>query len=141
METKHLAAIAAALSAVESGLVLSSIIPPLASYSPITILFLLSRLVAVGWAGWLCAESGLKRAARSGAMVAASAMAVIVAAVAIGRSLGVPVLGIQAQDLMSLVIIIALTFAMNVLLGALVAVVAAFIRRTLAPKEVAGKKG
>lgn len=141
METKHLAALAAALAAIESGLVISSAIPPLSSYSPITIIFMLSRLLVIGWCGWLCARGGLMSAAKNGAAVAASAMIVFILATATGRILGVPVLGIQAQSLMSLVIIMAVTSLTNILLGALVAVIAAFIRRTLAHKESAGKRG
>ncbi len=128
MEKMHLAALAAAIAAVESVLILFAILPPISSYSPLTIAFMLSRLLVIAYAGWLCAKDGLKAAAYGGAIVSASSTAVFIFAAAIGRSIGVPVLGIPAPDLGSLILILAISAAINILLGAFLATIAAIVR-------------
>jgi len=141
MDKMHLAAFAAAMAAVESVLILFSILPPISSYSPMTIAFMLARLLAISYAGWLCAKDGLKSAAYAGAIVSASSTAVFIFASAIGRSAGVPVLGIPAPDIGSLFLILAINAAMNILLGAFLAVIAAVVRLKMgAPMGSKGKR-
>ena len=140
MDKMHLAALVAAIAAVESVLILFAILPPISAYSPVTIAFMLSRLLVIAYAGWLCARDGLKSAAYGGAIVSASSTAVFIFAAAIGRSIGVPVLGIPAPDLGSLILTLAISAAINILLGAFFAVIAASVRLKLAPKGSAGKR-
>jgi len=132
METKTLVMIAAALAALESVLVLSGILQPVLTYSPGNIVFLIARGALMLYAGW--SASGLKRAALRGAIFAATGVMVLLIAAIAGTAIHISVLGLslpsQAMPLLYLIMLV-----MNTALGAIVALLAAFIAGLVTPRR------
>jgi hypothetical protein len=121
-----LAAFAGVLSLAETGLVISGILPPVLSYSPGNILFSLARIAVIAYAGWTA--GGLKKAALNGALVSFVANLVICLATVAGKFyFMVPVLGISTPNSASLLLVLAIILAANVLLGAVIATGAALL--------------
>lgn len=124
----------AALSALEGALILAGILPPISSYSAGNILFLLARAAVVAYAGWKVAKPGVG-AALKGAMLAFASSIVMVAAVLAGQIIRKPVFGISVPPsqyaLLNSALILALNILASVLLGAIVAVLAAWAAKLL----------
>jgi len=131
MELRYLAAIAGMLVLLESALIMAGLLAPVSSYSIGNILFLLARVLVIFYAGWSVAKSGLRVAAKNGAIVAAVAALVLFLSVFAGRLLGRPILGMGIpSDALSLLLIVIINLAINVLIGTVIAVIGAFLRRS-----------
>jgi hypothetical protein len=136
METRTLALIVVALAALESVLVLSSILTPLLEYSPGNIVFLIARNVIVIYAGW--SSSGIKDAVSRGAIISGSGAIVFVIASLIGSALHHPMLGISFPPESALIVYLAL-IVMNAAIGVIGALFAVLIAGLISPKKERGQ--
>jgi sensor histidine kinase regulating citrate/malate metabolism len=134
MKVKTAALIAAGIALIESVLILAGNVPPLAAYAAENLFFTLLIYLVLGY----CAAGfagNLKKAAAAGAEIALSANIVYAFAAFAGKAMGVPVLGVNASDISSLVFVILVSLIFNVLLGAGVGVVAAWVAGKVRAKK------
>jgi hypothetical protein len=133
MDTKGFILAAAALAALESVLILGGLLTPVMAYSPGNIIFLSARFLLLLYAGWSC---GMKDAAIRGSLISATAVLVFILFSLAGATLARPVLGVPAQSLPVLYIIL---MAMNSILGAIIASVSSFISSIIKPRKLTKK--
>lgn len=127
---KVLAGASAAASLVEVALILAGILPPVLSYSAGNLLFAFVRLALAVYAG--IASDSLKKSALNGGIVAFSGVLVLcLAAFASSLSLKVTVLGVSSG--IPLPLLLAVIVVENAVIGAVLAVVAAWLARKVRP--------
>ncbi len=119
--------IIAALTVLESLLILAGILPPLSSYSAGQIVLILAQVATVIYMGFSFAKLGLKKVAVKGALAGLVMMAIVSVFSAIGYIKGIPVLGIPMQSASYLPIVLLVTAIPNILLFAVFAVVGALL--------------
>jgi len=85
----------AVLAALEGGLVLAGIMPPISSYSIGQIILSLAGIGTTAYMGWTFAKTGMKKVAIKGTIAGTISIAIILLSAAIGLMAGIPVLGMQ----------------------------------------------
>lgn len=132
--------VAFSLSALESLLILTGAITPLATYSPTNLVFLLLRLGLVVYAGWALARD-YKQAVFYGAGVSLASSITMAAFVFLGRMLNKPVLGLSVGGgefaLVNLALVLLLNIILSSALGGVVAALALLLKRKAVPQPIA----
>ncbi|MDO8726493.1 MAG: hypothetical protein Q7J35_10540 [Candidatus Methanoperedens sp.] len=118
-----------ALTGIRAGLILGGILPPLSVNSSFNTLFLLAHIVIIGYTGWIFSRLGFKEAAIKGGIVTLAAVITIYLGLFIGMTIHKPVLGISFASQLDLVIILLFLGMINVMSGAVIAVIGAMIGR------------
>jgi hypothetical protein len=127
-----LAAAVATISLLETFLVIVGILPPVLSYSPGNLFFMLLTFALIVYAGTVFAKEGSRKAALNGAILSfTSAMIICLASLVGSVWSNRVVLGVPAPNTESLIIIFALIVLENVALGTIVAGFVAFLTKKL----------
>lgn len=129
MKETRIIAIIAALAAIQAGLILGGILPPMSVNSLGNVLFNIARLSIIAYAGWARSLQGFKDAVKYGAIAALVGVIVIFAAIFIGMSINIPVLGVAFPSQSYLMLFLIVMAIANVFLGAIVAVIGAWLGR------------
>jgi len=131
MKEIRIIALMIALAGIQAGLILGGILPPLSINSSVNILFLLARIVIIGYTGWMFSGIGFKEAAIKGGIVALVAVITIYIGIFVGMTMHKPILGISFTSQLHLLLILLFMGIINVMFGAVFAVIGAIIRRKL----------
>jgi len=116
-----------ALFAAQTGLILGGVLEPMSSYSAGNILFTgLVAAIAV-YMGWGLSESGIKKVAIKGAIVAFVGVTVIACASLIGYTIGKPVLGLTLPSAAYLVVPLLFILLLTIILYASLAVLGVWV--------------
>jgi hypothetical protein len=118
-----------AIVALECGLILTELLPPLSSYSTGQMAFGLIMVAIVVHMGWSYAGLGLKRIAIKGAIAALVAVTVVSLASVVGYSTKRPLLGVSLPSVYYLPIILLIRAASDVLIYAFFAVLGAWLSK------------
>jgi hypothetical protein len=127
MKELHFYVLFVAIAAVQTGLIMGGILDPLTSYSARNILFNVFVAAVVIYMGGAFSESGIKKVAMKGAIVAFVSVTVITCASLIGYTLRKPVLGISIPSAASMIVPLMLILLSTLVLYAILAVVGALI--------------
>jgi len=127
-ETRAIALIAA-LAAIQAGLILGGILPPISVNSSVNVLFNVARIGIVAYAGWMLSKNNFKDAAINGAIAALAGIIITFAATFIGMAMSIPVLGMAFPSQSYLMLTLVVMLIANVFLGAIVAVFGAWLGR------------
>lgn len=124
----------AALSLIESVLILSGVLQPVASYSLGNLLFSFAKIVLIIYAGIIYSGEGLKRSAFYGGVLEFVAVSVIALFSFISTAyLKKPVLGISVPSV-SYPLVMFILISENVLLGMIVAFCASWVTKKVKHK-------
>jgi hypothetical protein len=129
MKETNIIAIIAALAAVQAGLILAGILPPISVNSSANVVFNVARIAIIAYAGWMLSKHNFKDAAINGAIAALAGILVTFAATFIGMAMNIPVLGMTFPSQSYLMLTLVVMLIANVFLGAIVAVIGAWLGR------------
>jgi len=128
-----LVAVAAALSLAEAALIYYGTLPPLLSYSPGNLVFVLLRFAVILYAVLSLAKNSIAKSASIGALLGFTSIFVFLLAARTIFS-GPPMLGIAVPNIESLYLMFALVLVGNTALGAIFAAAAAWAAGIAAKK-------
>jgi len=121
-------ALAALVSVVEVLLIFAGLLPPVLSYSPPNILFMLAQFALVAYAGVAFAKQDLKISFITGAFVAFCGIFIIVLASALNYLyIHKTVLGVLVWNREELFVLMVTTILQNMAIGAIVAAIAGWL--------------
>jgi hypothetical protein len=126
----------AAIFAAQSGLILGGVLDPLSSYSARNILFSVIVAAVVIYMGWSLSESGIKKVAIKGAIVAFVGVTVLACAAIIGYTIGKPVLGVSLPSAAYLFVPILFILLLTAILYALFAVLGAGVAQRFRSSQI-----
>ncbi len=129
MKESRIIALMIVLAGLQTGLILVGILPPLSVNTLANILFLLARIAIIGYAGWIFSGLGFKEVAIKGGIVTLASVIPVSLATFIGMMVHKPVLGINFTSQIYLLINLLIIAIINVMLGAVLAVIGALIGR------------
>lgn len=129
MKESHIIALMIGLASLQTGLILLGILPPLSVNTLANILFLLARIAIIGYTGWIFSGLGFKEVAIKGGIVTLASVIPVCLATFIGMMVHKPVLGINFASQIYLLISLLIIAIINVMLGAVLAVIGALIGR------------
>ncbi|MBU3968448.1 MAG: hypothetical protein KKG76_13945 [Euryarchaeota archaeon] len=129
MKEIRIIALMIALTGVRAVLILGGILPPLSVNSSVNTLFLLAHIAIIGYTGWIFSGIGFKEAAIKGGIVTLAAVITIYLCLFIGMATHKPVLGISFASQLDLLFILLFMGMINVMFGAVIAVIGAIIGR------------
>jgi hypothetical protein len=135
IEIKHIVGIVILLAVIESGLILLGAVPSISTYSPINLFFLVARLGIVITTGWIFYHRGIKNAAINGAILSGTSTVIFLVAIILGQFIHVPVLGIPAPNLLSILVILLVNIIISLLLGSILSVIGAFFGQHFRAKK------
>ncbi len=118
-----------ALTGIRAGLILGGILPALSVNSSVSTLFLLANIAIIGYTGWIFSGLGFKEAAIKGGIVTLAAVITIYLGLFIGITLHIPFLGMSFASQLDLFFSVLFLGIINVMFGAVIAVIGAIIRR------------
>ena len=118
-----------ALTGIRTGLILGGILPPLSVNSSVNTLFLLAHIAIIGYTGWIFSGIGFKVAAIKGGIVMLAAVITVYLGTFIGMTMHIPVFGISFASQLDLLFILLFMGIINVMFGAVIAVIGAIIGR------------
>jgi len=118
------------LAALEGGLVLAGILPPISSYSIGTVILSLAGLAAVAYMGRAFSNEGIKKVAIKGTIAGTVSIAIILLSAAIGIMVNVPVLGMSIPSAYLPLAFISIAVP-NIILFTIFAVFGALIAKKL----------
>ena len=117
----------AVIFAAQTGLIMGGVLGPLSSYSARNILFSVFVAAFVIYMGWNLSESGIKKVAIKGAIVAFVGVTVLACASIIGYTIGKPILGVSLPSAAYMFFPLLSILLLNVILYALLAVLGAWV--------------
>ena len=125
-----------AIFTAQTGLIIGGVLDPVSSYSARNILFNVFVAVIVIYMGWNLSESGIKKVAMKGAIVAFVGITVIACASLVGFSIGKPILGVSLPSAVYLFVPLLTIFLSNVILYVLLAALAAGIAQKFKSSQI-----
>ncbi|MFZ2410447.1 MAG: hypothetical protein WAW23_02635 [Candidatus Methanoperedens sp.] len=128
MKEIRIIALMVALTGIQAGLIIGGILPSLSVNSSVNTFFLLARIAIIGYTGWIF-SGGFKEAAIKGGIVTLAAVITVYLGIFIGMTMHKPVLGISFASRLDLLFILLLMGIINVMFGAVFAVIGAMIGR------------
>ena len=129
MKENCIIALMIALTGIRAGLILGGILPPLSVNSSVNTLFLLAHIAIIGYTGWIFSGLSLKGAAIKGGIVTLAAVITIYLGLFIGITLHIPFLGMSFASQLDLFFSVLFLGIINVMFGAVFAVIGAIIGR------------
>ena len=125
-----------AIFTAQTGLIIGGVLDPVSSYSARNILFNVFVAVVVIYMGWNLSESGIKKVAIKGAIVAFVGITVIACASIVGYSIGKPILGVSLPSAAYLFVPLLTIFLSNVILYVLLAALGAGVAQRFKPSQI-----
>ncbi len=125
-----------AIFAAQTGLIIGGVLDPVSSYSARNILFNVFVAAVVIYMGWNLSESGIKKVAIKGAIVAFVGITVIACASIIGYTIGKPILGVSIPSAAYLFVPLLTIFLSNVILYVLLAALGAAVAQRFKPSQI-----
>jgi len=129
-----------AIFAAQTGLIMGGVLDPESSYSARNILFSVFVAAVVIYMGWNFSESGIKKVAIKGAIVAFVGVTVITCASIIGYTIGKPILGVYLPSAAYMVLPLLYIFLLSVILYTLLAVLGAWVAQRFKPSQIKKKE-
>lgn len=127
-DIKALVLASSALSFLECLLILLNIIPPILTYSPPNMAFALAYFAILALGGWE-SHSGLKEAAKAGALISLGRLAVVIIAAIVGYQIGTPVIGMEIPPGMPISALYLFIIIENLIVAAIISAAFALIGR------------
>jgi hypothetical protein len=125
-----------ALFAAQVGLIMGEVLDPVSSYSGRNILFSVFVAVVVIYMGWNLSESGIKKVAIKGVIVAFVGVTVIACASIIGYTIGKPILGVSLPSAAYMFVPLLSILLLNVILYVVLAALGAWVAQRFKPSQL-----
>jgi heme A synthase len=130
----------AAIFAAQTGLIMGGVLDPESSYSARNILFSVFVAAVVIYMGWNFSESGIKKVAVKGAIVAFVGVTVIACASIIGYTIGKPILGEYLPSAAYMVLPLLYILLLSAILYALLAVLGTWAAQRFKSSQIKKKE-
>ena len=134
MKEIRIIALMIALTGIRAGLILGGILPPLLVNSSVNTLFLLANIAIIGYTGWIFSRLSFKEAAIKGGIVSLVSVITLYIGLFIGMTMHKPVLGVSYASQLELLLNVLILGIINVMVGAVIALIGAIIGRKFMKK-------
>ncbi|TRZ91511.1 MAG: hypothetical protein D4R88_01865 [Methanosarcinales archaeon] len=134
MKETRIIALMIALTGIRTVLILGGILPPFFVNSSVNTLFLLANTAIIGYTGWIFSRLSFKEAAIKGGIVTLVSFITVCIGLFIGIIMHKPVLGVSYASQLDLLLNVLILGIINVMVGAVIAVIGAIIGRKFMKK-------